>query len=86
MGWPFDRHQVIGEEIGEAVVTDTGKRVIHLHFFPSQVSVVFTDPDPADPACPPLNPDTVQITANNKMLEICWSVNQPREIKWTATS
>lgn len=88
MGWPFDRkkHPVIGEEVGQATVTDRGRRVIHLHFFPKHVHVCFTDPEPERPGCAPMEPDMVQITANHKMLEITWNVQEPREIKWTAKS
>lgn len=85
--WPFGKkHQVIGEEIGEATVTDKGRRSIHLHFFPNEVSIVFTDPEPERPGCPPMEQDFCEITANNKMLEICWNVSEPRTIRWTAKS
>ena len=85
--WPFGRKlQVIGEEIGEATVTDCGQRIIHLHFFPATVSVVFLDVEPERPGCPPMEADFCEIDANGKMLMIRWHVNEPRQIRWVAKS
>lgn len=86
--WPFPgkKRKVVGEEIGEATVTDKGDRKLHLHFFPNSVDVAFIDAEPDRPGCPPLEQDMVEITANGKTVIIRWRVAEPRKIKWVVKS